>query len=170
MWGLILSLYVKGKLFKCISTGLRCQVECFSNIHLRKVSLYAYSHFAPKSCTARIVRIELLHSGLSYLVNHHIQGLFKMTFPLNSKTCLRHGSRLITDTSLRIFKMRTSTLYRSSQTTIKKRMRLDCMKTSHLCCVNDEKVFVNVFGGPQIYIFSGIASEWLNINFLACLP
>lgn len=44
---------------------------------------------------------------------------------------LRHISRLITVATLRIYIMRTSGLYRSSETTIKKRERLECVKTSN---------------------------------------
>ena len=61
------------------------------------------------------------------------QGLSRpssLKFKDPTRHSLRHGSRLITATTLRIFIMRTGRFYRSSQTTIKKRERAECVNTS----------------------------------------
>lgn len=149
MRGLILSLYVKGKLFKCICTGLRCQVSVFSNIHLGKVRPYTYLYFKPKSCTVRIVQIELPHSGRSHL-NYQIRGLLNSIsgpFPSDSKT--------FTDTTVRIFKTSTSGLWGSSLAAIKREL-----EEVPLCfvCDNDKTVIGNVFGWLQTYIFIYVKS------------
>lgn len=68
--------------------------------------------------------------GFPHLHKHLIRWLFgdfpdqiKKEFKDPTRHTLRHGSRSITVTILRIFMMRTSRLYRSSRTTIKDRRR-----------------------------------------------
>lgn len=58
------------------------------------------------------------------------QGLSRSHSP--AQPSLKHRSRLITVATLRIYIMRTSGLYKSSETTINKRERLECVKTSHI--------------------------------------
>ena len=63
-------------------------------------------------------------------ISRDFQGLSRSHSP--AQPSLKHRSRLITVATLRIYIMRTSRLYRSSETTIKKRKRLECVKNSHI--------------------------------------
>ena len=104
-----------------------------------------------------------------HLLKHKIQGLSRPNSPQFKDPAwhsMRHGSRLITVTTLTTFIMRTSRLFGSSQTTIKNRERLERVVFSNVQCYSDSRRLHETCTQRNVAYLQMIKSTTNNFNWL----